>query len=298
MYVDPAHQRVVAGTATDLSWQQIGGDGEPVDPGTVTVTVTRADGTAIATNAATNGSGSAARTYALTAAQTALLDRLTVAWVAAGVTLATTEVDVVAAPWFSNAELRAADKSLSSEAQFPASLITLARLQVEAFIEKVTHRRFVPGYHRQTIPGSQSCRLVLPHVDVRRVRSASLYDYLTSSPIETLDAPTLAAIPPSPSGVIERPDGRTWCARHVVVGYEWGLATPPPTMKAAAMKLCHEILVTDTSGTIPDNAVTWSSTELGWSAVLVTPGVRGAHTRLPTVNKVLDDWTFEEFGIA
>lgn len=298
MYVRPFSQRIVAGTAGTISWSQIGGDGEPADPGTVTVTITRADGTAIVTNAATTGTSTAARTYALSQAQTASLDRLTALWKVSGTTVATTEVDVVAAPWFSNAELRSAEVALENTAKYPAAAISLARLQVESFFETVTGRRFVPGYSYETLPILQPYGpLILRRSDLRTVRSIALYNDLSAAAVETLGATELAAFPPSEAGLVYR-YSNGWNATWAKVGYEHGFIAPPPEVKAAAMKLCLEVLVADKSGTIPDNAVTWSSTDLGWSAVLVTPGVKGAHTRLPSVNKVLDEWTFVEVGIA
>lgn len=297
MYVDPYSQRVVAGTAATLSWQQIDGDGEPANPGTVTVTVTRADGTVIATAQATSGATTAARTYALTAAQTATLDRLTVVWVASSVTLATTEVDVVAAPWFSNAELRAAESSVADLGKFTAAKITLARLQVEAFIERCTHRRFVPGYVLETVPGTVSSDLVVSHPDVRVVRSAVLYSDLSAAASETLAAGELSTLPASGAGIISR-HSSNWSTRWVRIGYEYGLRQPPPDLKRAAMRLCRELLVNEPKGQVPDNATNFSSSEMGWSAVLVTPGVRGAHTRLPSVNEAIDAWTFQRYGIA
>ena len=296
MYVSPFNQRCVAGAAFALSWRQIGADGEPADPGTVTVTVTRATGTAVVTAAATGGATTAARTYTLTAAQTATLDRLTVTWVAAGVTLATTEVDVCAAPWFSNAELRTAHPSLSNVSTYPATLITVARLQVEGFIERVTNRRFTPGYDYRVLPGAPGYLLVLPSMDIRRVRSAELLDDPSAAATETLAAGELAAIPVSRTGCITRYTD-TWGSRWVRIGYEHGLTTPPGDVKAAAMRLCRDVL--ERSKVVaPDQAITWNSTDFGWSAVMVTPGVRGAHTSLPTVNEVLDAWTFHEIGIA
>lgn len=294
---DPYNQRLVAGTSGTLSWQQIGGTGEPVDPGTVTVTITRADGTVLATSAATTGSGTNARTCTLSVAQTAVLDRLSVNWLVSGTVVATTEVDVVASPWFSNAELRVAETGLSDQNKYDAAKITLARLQVEAFIEGLTHRRWVPGYTLETLPGVSGRNLVVRHPDVRSVRSAALYDDLATSATETLAAGELAAIPPSPSGIVTR-YSNSWCARWVRIGYEHGLRVPPPDLKRAAMRLCRELLINDVKGQVPDNATNFQSNEFGWSAVLVTPGVRGAHTRLPTVNKAIDDWTFEQIGMA
>ena len=62
---------------------QFAPNGTPADVGTVTVTVTRAGGTVIATDAATTKTGSGATTqyeYALAVAQTANLDILRLDW--------------------------------------------------------------------------------------------------------------------------------------------------------------------------------------------------------------------------
>ena len=296
MYVSPYSQRIVAGTATTLSWQQIDDTGEPADPGTATVTLTRADGTVLATAAATSGTGTAARTYAITQAVSATLDRLTAAWQVGGVTVATTEVDVTAAPWFSNAELRAAEPGLVDSIKYDAAKITAARLQVEAFFERITHRRFVLGYDFRTLAGNPSRDLVLPAVEVRTVRSAALFDDPSATAVETLTAVECAAIPPAPGGVITRYTNH-WYARWVKIGFEHGFIAPPADVKRQAMRLCRELLMA-TKSQLPDNATSWQSSEMGWSAVLVTPGVRGAHTSIPAVNECLDAWTFEEVGIA
>lgn len=293
--IQPFNQRIIRGTAIDLSWQQIDGTGEPSNPGTVTVTVTRADGTVIATAAATSGSSTAARTYALTAAQTATLDRLTANWIVSGATVATTEIDVVNSPWFSNAELRSAEVSVANSTDFPAATITLARQQAEVFLERCCNRRFVPGYDYLTIPGNPSTSLILPGVDIRTIRSAELYDDPSASAIETLSATEIAAIPDSPSGVIVRYSG-TWNARWVKIGFEHGMIAPPLDMKRAAMQLTRHLLHKSTTH-IPENATSMQS-DMGWSAILVTPGVRGAHTSLPSVNEAIDAWTFQTVGIA
>lgn len=295
MHVQPYSQRVVAGTPAQLAWQLIGGDGEPVDPGTVTVTVTRADGTELVTDAATDGTGDDARTFDLTPAQSATLDRLSVAWVDDDdVTLATTEVDVVAAPYFSNAELRTAHSDLESVDDYTVPTITRARLEVEAFIESVTHRRFVPGYTFDTVPGSRFSSLLLPNSELRRVRSVTLHSYdLNQTPYETFDDDDCAAIPPSAVGLAHRADGGSWSARWVRIGYEHGFAAPPADVKAQAMLLCRHLLVARTRGNYPDNATSITNTELGWSAILVTPGVRGAWTSIPSVNECLDRWTYD-----
>lgn len=289
------HQRVVAGTAATLSWQQIGTDGEPANPGTVTVTVTRADGTATATAAATTGTGTAARTYALTQAQTAQLDTLTAAWKVSGTTIATTRIDVVAAPWFSNDELRSAHPDITPVAR-TAAQIAAARQVIENQIERITRRRFTPGFALRWLPGTPSGTLVIPDVELRSVRSAALYARPEDDPVYELDAAELAGIRPDPSGLVCRSSG-TWSAPWVRIGYEFGFDTCPGDMKRAAMRLTHDLLVKPVT-TMPDQAQSWNSQDLGWSAIFVTPGIRGAHTSIPWVNEILDDWTFDPVAIG
>jgi hypothetical protein len=76
----PELERIQKATPGTLS-QQWYEDGVAVDPGTVTLGITRADGTTLVAPATgTTGSGTGVRTYNLTTTHTALLDRLTVTW--------------------------------------------------------------------------------------------------------------------------------------------------------------------------------------------------------------------------
>ena len=102
---DTANQRVIAGAAATLSFQGVDQYGEPADPGTVTVEITRADGTElVASGTATTGSGSSPRTYALTASQTAELDRLTAVWSESSTAIAQTEIDDVGGVYVSQTQ--------------------------------------------------------------------------------------------------------------------------------------------------------------------------------------------------
>jgi hypothetical protein len=76
----PELERILQNTPGSVSkqWYE---DGTAVDPGTVTVDITRADGTVVASDASVSGTGTAARTLALTTTHTGLLDRLTLTWV-------------------------------------------------------------------------------------------------------------------------------------------------------------------------------------------------------------------------
>jgi hypothetical protein len=103
----PDLERIGQLTPGTLS-QQWYEDGAVVDPGSVTVGITRADGTVlVAAGAATTGSGTGARTYNLTTTHTALLDRLTVTWTSTLKGTLLSYVEVVGGFWFSLAELRA-----------------------------------------------------------------------------------------------------------------------------------------------------------------------------------------------
>ncbi len=164
---------------------------------------------------------------------------------------------------------------------------------MESFIERCCNRRFTPGYTYETVQGTYDRELEVRFPDVRLVRSASLISDLSTAPTTIFTVLDIAAIRmPSKSGLLAREVG--WPAPWVQIGYEHGMAAPPADLKRAAMRLCRELLVNEAKGQIPDNATNFQSSDLGWSAVLVTPGVRGAHTRLPFVNEAIDAWMFDE----
>jgi hypothetical protein len=77
-----ADSRILINAPATLSVTFYDGGETAVDPGTVTVTVVRADGTTVVSAAATSGTGTSARTYTL-AAQTRL-DHLTATWTGSG----------------------------------------------------------------------------------------------------------------------------------------------------------------------------------------------------------------------
>ena len=86
-----ADEQIVAATAASLTWQPTGSDGEPADPGTVTVGVTRSNGTVVlADGTATSGATSTPRSVDVTAAQTASIDWLTATWKVGATVVATT----------------------------------------------------------------------------------------------------------------------------------------------------------------------------------------------------------------
>jgi hypothetical protein len=290
----PASQRFVAGVAGSVSWQPVGQDGAPADPGTVTVTVARADGTALATDAATVGSGTGARSFVLTVAQIATLDRLTVTWKVAGTTVATTSAQVVGGHYFTNAEALQQEEALARLQTDPAAMHRL-RGEVEQFLEDCTRQSWVPAYDYDILPASAHTGLVLPHPVLRRVRSV---DFLNSdgTVASSLTVGECASVPRHDGGVAYRQAG--WCGgTHVRIGYEHGHDAPRPSLKRAAITLTRMVYARPKGSVVPSNATNFVS-EMGWSAVLITPGVRGAHTSDPDVNKAIDDHTFDEPQLA
>ena len=293
-----ADLRVVTTAPATLVWQLVGNDGEPADPGTVLVTVRRADGTEIATGQATTGTGTAARTYTLTPAQTRQLDELTVDWKVGGDTYQSQTVAVVGGAYFSNAEMRGAFPGVRDQPEFSKDLLSLARGQVEDKVERWTHQAWVPRVSIEAPCVSSGRHLIVSFPTVRRVRTVEFVDGATGGVVASLSPAECAAIPASGSGLLYRPGGWSSAGDLVRVVYEHGANCPTPTLKAAAMRLCREVLAKSKGAGLPENAVSASSTELGWSMVLVTPGVRGAHTAIPDVNEAVDTHTFEMFGVG
>jgi hypothetical protein len=137
------------------------------DPGTVTVTVTRDDGTIVTTGTAA-GTGAAPRTFQLTAAHTASLDRLTATWTSPTLGTLTTVVEVVGDFLFTINEAHNAGLATYSDDQ-----IAGARTRVEQAIEDACGLAFVPRYDRATLNGDGTTLLRLGRPFLRRVRWAS-----------------------------------------------------------------------------------------------------------------------------
>jgi hypothetical protein len=135
--------RVVQGAPITVTYQAVDADGEPsstTDPGTVTVSITRADGTSIVTGAATTGAATtgtdSTRSYTISAAYTGTLDRLAVTWSAGGSVIGTTTVDVVGGVFITVAEIRTLEDSLSDPGQYLPDTLIRARRQIESLITR------------------------------------------------------------------------------------------------------------------------------------------------------------------
>jgi len=249
-------------TATTLTFQPAGSDGEPTDPGVVTVGVTRSDGSAlVVAGAATVGTGTAVRAYTLTAAETASLDVLTATWKVGTVTVGTTSHEIVGGYYFTSADLRDAEPSLANAAQDPLLKLIAARSEVEAFIEGVCGCAFVPrfslvrGFVRDGSINYDGDSTITLHPYLRSIRWARYWgtdvvDYTVLTGTE------LAAISINDTGVISVPYGN-----HVYeIGYEHGAPMLPADIKAAAMAIARMAVHRKRSG-IPDRVQSMSTPE-------------------------------------
>ena len=263
--------------------------GVTVDPGTVLVTVTRLNGTAVVTDAATtSGSGAAARTYTLTSSHTALLDTLTVTFASASLSQSVSEtVEVVGALLFTEAEARAFDGgAMSNQSTYTDAAIEEARARITDQFETICGVSFVPRYRLDTFNGLGGAYLLLPRQKVTAIRSVE-YRSSGAATWTAYDSDDLADLYIEPWGELLRESRGTFLSgrRNIRVGYEHGFTTPPYDVKRAAlMALKYELVPSN----VDPRAISISS-EVG-STQLWTPGISGRGTAihpLPEVDRVL-----------
>lgn len=266
--------RVLKNTPATLS-EGFYEDGVISDPGTVTVTVTRADGTVVATGAATGGIGAAARTYTLSTVVTATLDTLTISWVSSGLGTLTSTVEVVGGFLFTIAEARAITP-LDNVTDYSTADIAAIRITVEQAIEQACGCAFVPRYSLERYSGDGSQSLQLKHPLPSSVRSATIAG-------SALTSPQLADLTLSASG--ELWSSMVWWAwgrSNIQVGYEHGYGDPPAEIRRAALQLAKEWLV-GRSSPLDERATTFSATD-GGTYGLVVAGRGGSEFGLPDVD--------------
>jgi hypothetical protein len=252
-------------------------DGTPVNPSpdSATVTVTRADGTALHTNAATTDGGTGIFRYVLSASDTSLLDTLTLEW-HIGTQTFTTTVQVQGGFYFTIAEA----KALTELASKSAADIAAGRTLAEQAFEHATGYTFVPRYTRQTLSAVHGTVLRLPKRPLRSIRAISETTSLGGTP-DTLTTTDYAATEDG----IYRPGTWTPGPNNVVVGYEYGADEPPERVKRAVLLLAKTWL---TTGPIDDRA-TGIPTE-GGTIPLLTPGIRGSTFGIPEVDAVVEQY--------
>jgi hypothetical protein len=273
-------ERVLQGVSATLSQTvTVNEAGTDPTPDAATVTITRADGTVLATGAAIDGPGGNFQ-YVLTPAQTAQLDTLTVAWT---FTLAgfpqtlTSTVEVVGGHHFTLAELRAM-APLNDTNAYPTGRLVEARAEAEDFLETECGRAFVPRYWRGTVGDVRSW----PFPDVRRVREVRAPDGVAWSSVDLDSMNTGWGYP-----------GR-WAARRRgrwTVALEHGMDACPPYVARASRLLARNVLTGNASASMLDErATSVTYADAGLTYGLVTGGVRGAASSIPEVNVVVDQY--------
>jgi hypothetical protein len=261
--------------------------GIAADPGTVTVTLTRADGTVLAVGAPTAGTGSGPRSYRLSTVAAGSLDTLTATWSSATLGTITTTIEIVGGFLFSLPEVRALTP-LDDTTKYTNADVLTVRTQVEEAIEQEAGCAFVPRYTLETFDGTGTNTLLLSKPVVRRLRSVSVNAALYGST-------DLAVLATKAAGTVYAPAGWPSGYSNVTIGYEHGYGTPPAEIRRAALMLA-KMWLTARRSPLDDRAVTFSAAD-GGSYSLAVPGRNGSYFGHPDVDSVIDRYKFV-LGVA
>ena len=232
----PDIERILQNTPGTIK-QQWYEDGAAVDPGTVTLGITRADGTVlIAAGAATAGTGTNPRTFNLSAGNTALLDTLKVTWTSSLKGTLVSYLEVVGGFLFTIAQAQALAAGATT------AQIADARIYAETELEHALGYALVPRYKlTTTYVNTWDGPRVMPFL--RTIRSAI-------NGTTTLTADDIALLVPNRGGLA----GYRWSNERTVIGYEHGLDAPPPGASQAALSVALGQLGADQSGSIDPRA--------------------------------------------
>lgn len=268
----PDLERVQQNTPLTLS-QQWYEDGAVVDPGTVTLGITKADGTVlVAALTATSGSGTSPRTFNLTTTHTANLDTLKVTWTSSLKGTLVSYVEVVGGFLYSIAAAKAFAPALAS---MTTATHVQMRTTVEQALEDACGVAFVPRYRYTTLEAWCGRGLMLD-----RPRPTALRSVTVDGTTQSLTSATLF-----PSGGVT---GLTFASVSgaVVVGYEHGWPGPPERITRAALMLLKAWLV---AGPVDDRAATFSSAD-GGTYGLIVEGRAGSTFGIPAVDAAVQQY--------
>lgn len=217
--------------------------------GTLQATVKRLDGTAIAGSPFTYTVAGTTCSFALPAQ--ANLDTLTVDWagtVAGAAVTARDVVEIVGGFFFGLGEART---EFALGAAYTTDKLAAKRIEVEDECERICRRAFVPRFAYEELAGSGTERLAVKHTELRTVRAVTVDGVAWS-------AEDVAAIIPTPWGVLRRPGGALWPQdASIVVEYEHGLDYPPEEVRQASMLRLRTKLGASKSN-LPRNATTYT----------------------------------------
>lgn len=290
-----AGQRIAKGAAATLTATITDADGE-VDTSVtsgVTVTISRLDGTALATAQSATATAGVC-TYDLTAAQTAAgCDLLTATWTKSSVVRAVTYHEVVGRHWFAPSALLGIDGVERALAKGPGDSSTQrlrdARTWAEQLIEWATDVSWVPRVALDYFDGEGQCELILRHRRPRAVRAV------------TIDgtAQTVADYVVNENGTIEHLYDYPFIAtqeRGVSVLYDHGYDAPPePLVRAALTAAAYHLFAERSSGVSP-RATSFADGAGGTTQFARTDPDNP--TGLPDVDAVIRSYSHRTPGIA
>lgn len=257
------NQRILAGAAAILSFTNLDADGALITADdTVTVGVTRADGTVLiaAGTATTHTAGTGVYTKTLTGVQTAALDLLTATWLDTTTSSSRTTLhEIVGGYVFSIPDARAFE-TLGDTGTYPTANLIATRAEVEDELEQLRDAAFVPRYARLILSGTGDHELVTGRSWLRTLRSVKVLATTGSSTSTAFTAAQLAACEITEDGRIRRGDGDvfTWGVSNIIVEVEHGFTDWGSDLKIAALTRLRERLNRPNSG-IPDRAMTYTS---------------------------------------
>lgn len=239
----PATRIVRGALGGSISHQFIDSDGAAADPtavggGTVTVSVTRSDGTTVTTSAVT-GTGTQPRSVTIGLAEVAEVDWLTAVWSIDGTDVAADVVEVVGGVLMSQSDAAGIDKTLAAAA-VDADRFKQARLATEDTLTAELYRSPFERFYTERLRGTGTCRLQVSWPDVIGVKWAKIWTGTTST---SLTASELAAIPATPGRVLERTDGQVWpSTADIELGYRFGMLQLPTDLREnLALAIRHHV---------------------------------------------------------
>lgn len=275
--------RAVVGNTTRLTVGTVGIDEETLANATagVSLSVTRADGTALtAVTAAVNNGTIGLYNLDLSATvhltRTDVLDCVLTYDVAAATRREAFQLRVVGGRFFGLRELRQM-QGLDSATQFAPADLAAARDIAEEFVEDFTAQAWVP------------------RVDVVRINTTSSGYFLPYLPVRSLvrllvDDVALVAADASvdQSGRLTLPDGASAPSTDMLVEFEHGEAVPPSDLAQATKRLARHILFSGDSS-IPDRARMMVT---DWGTFALDIASEEKPTGLPEVDSVLRRYRF------
>lgn len=260
------------------------GDENPIDAdGTVTVTITRADGSVLVSGATASHQGAVGSgTYVHNLPGQSALAHLTCVWTGtfSGEQMSiTTHVQIVGGVYFTLAEARKI-KGLESVTAYPTDLIAEQRTVVETEFEDACGRAFVPRYARDVLSGDGTNTIMLSKPEPYEVLSIKVDGVDVTAEVEPLLAATWM-------GELRRTDNSAWPIgdANVVIEYEYGAASVPLDIQRVAKIYLKSLLLDTRGGAIPDRATRMVADETTYT--LAVPGRAGYITGIPDVDAIL-----------